>query len=435
MKETIAVATISVMLLASSIPLSNVGSLAFAESEIFIRGSGASFAFPLIDLWRVMYQDVNPDVKLDYQSIGSGGGVSAHIKMLNQFGATEAPLSDAEAAAAPGTVTIPAMVGAVALVYNIDGVASGMDLTEEALCGIFLGDITQWNDPAIADHNLRANLPDDDIVVVSRSDAAGTTYAFTSYLTKTCPAWDERIGAAKSVSWPTGTSSLGNEGVAATVLSTENSIGYVTLAYARVNDITTADIQNGDHTAFVRPTVETAGAAAGGFATYQLPAATDSWKDVDLLKAKGFNSYPITSFSYIIIHPDLGGRVTDSKETAQGLIDALAWMITEGQRYGSELGYAPIADLVTNIGLEGLEKVTYNGESLSLETTDVWASDTRSDNIDSSIDDLYEMYTAGDIDQSTFLNLMASMLQLYDLFEEGLITESEVDDAITKILP
>lgn len=435
MKEIIAVTTIVVILLSSSVSFSGVGSsLVFAQSDIRIEGSGATFAFPLIDNWRVQYQDVNPEVILNYQSIGSGGGVNNHIKMLGQFGATEAPLTDAEAASAPGTVTIPVMIGAVSVAYNIEGVGSGLDITEDALCGIFLGDIDHWNDPAIADHNRDVKLPDEDIVTVHRSDGSGTTFAFTSYLSKVCPEWDERVGAAKSVPWPIGIGSPGNEGVATAIRDTDNSIGYITLAYALTSDIDTADIQNGDHTAFVYPSVNTASVAAA-YAAYQLPTATEGWKDVDLLAATGPNSYPITSFSYIIVHPDLAGKTTDNKEMAQAVVDLIAWMITDGQQYSEGLGYVPIADVVTNIGLRGLDTITYNDESLNVETTNVWFSDAHSDSIDSSISDLYEKYTAGDIDQSTFLNLMTKILQLHDLFEQGVLTESEADESIRNILP
>lgn len=431
MKEIITTVTIAAMLLSSSIPLSNVD-LAFAQSNIRIEGSGATFAFPLLDLWRVKYQEVNPDVTLNYQSIGSGGGVRNHIEMLSQFGATEAPLTDAEIDHAPGTVTIPALIGAVAVAYNIEGVPNGLDITEEALCGIFLGEITSWDDPAIADYNPNMRLPDAAITTAHRSDGSGTTFAFTTYLSKVCPEWDERIGAAKSVPWPTGRGSPGNEGVATAIRDNPNSIGYITLAYALTNQISTADIQNGDHTGFVYPSVETSNAAAE-YAAYWLPAATDSWKDVDLLAASGPDSYPITSFSYIIVHPDLADN-TDNKEMAQAVIDIIAWMITDGQQYSSGLGYVPISDLVANIGLKGLETITYNGESLNLETTNVWASDIWSERIDASIDNAYVSYAVGDMDQSTFLNVITQMLQLHDQFKQDLLTESEIEKAMANIL-
>lgn len=407
--------------------------LAFAQSnDIRIDGAGATFAFPLIDLWRVAYQDVKPDITLNYQSIGSGGGVKAHIEKTVQFGATEAPLTDAEAAVVPGTLTIPNMIGAVSLVYNVPGISGGLDLTTEALCGIFLGDITVWNDPAIANYNTGIELPADTIVTVHRSDGSGTTFAFTSYLTKTCPEWDRRVGAAKSVQWPTGLGSPGNEGVAGTIRTTDNAIGYVTLAYAIQNDMQTANIQNGDKTAFVYPSIETASSASGN-AAFWLPKANESWREVDLLAAPGTNSYPITSFSYMIMHPELDD-VADSREQAQAIVDFAAWTITEGQQYNSGLQYVPIDDLVRNIGLAGLAQVTYDGEQLYTGPTNVWENGIESVTIADAVETIRSMLDERIIDQSTFLNLMAQLAQLHGAYAAELINDDELANAIDNIL-
>lgn len=329
-----------------------------------IDASGATFAYPLMDLWRVEYRTVDPDVSLNYNSIGSGGGVRNHIERLGQFGATEAPLNDGEAAAAPGTITIPAMIGAISLAYNIDGDPSGLNITSEALCGIFLGEIDRWSDPRITESNPGLALPDAQIITFHRSDGSGTTFAFTSYLAKTCPAWDEQIGAAKSVQWRSGSGLPGNEGVAGGVRTTSNSIGYVTLAYALQSGMAVASIENGDGTAFVRPTIESASAASEA-ASPALPEAHQSWYGVDLLATPGEDSYPITSFSYIILHPDLEGS-TDSIDQARAVAGVIAWMVTDGQRFAPDLGYVPIADTVSEIGLTGLSKVTYGGEPVYL---------------------------------------------------------------------
>ena len=408
---------------------------AYAQtSDVRIDAAGASFAAPLLDLWRVMYQEVNPDVTFNYQSIGSGGGVKAHIEKTVNFGATDAPLTDAEYEAVPGTITIPEMIGAISIAYNVEGV-KGLNLSEEALCGIFLGDITDWNDEAITADNPGLDLPDEGIATVHRSDGSGTTFAFTSYLTKTCPEWDERVGAAKSVSWPVGRGSPGNEGVAGTVRSTPNSVGYVTLAYAFQNGMETANIQNGDHTNFVAPSIETASAASGS-AAFWLPDAEDSWRDVDLLAAPGFNSYPITSFSYLILHPDLGEvRSVDDKAHANEIIDLIAWMITDAQQYSPQLLYVPIADTVSNIGLKGLAQITYNGEQLYTGPTNVWSSETAADSIDDAISNIRTQYDDGDIDQSTFLNLMAQIAELHELYEQELIGDDQLDEALTNMIP
>ena len=435
MKKSVAVAAISILLTAAIPPMYGTGAApAYAQTDnARIDAAGATFAFPLLDLWRVKYQEVEPSVTFNYQSIGSGGGVKNHIEKTVNFGATDAPLTDAEYGAAPGTITIPEMIGAISIAYNIEGV-KGLNLSEEALCGMFLGTITNWSDGVIAKDNPNAELPDAEIVTVHRSDGSGTTFAFTSYLSKTCPAWDEQVGAAKSVPWPVGLGSPGNEGVAGTIRSTDNSVGYVTLAYAFQNDMETANIQNGDHTNFVEPSIETASAASGS-AAFWLPGAEESWRDVDLLAAPGFNSYPITSFSYLILHPDLGEvRSIDDRAQAQAVIDMIAWMITDGQQYSPQLLYVPVADTVSNIGLKGLAQITYNGEKLYTGATSVWESDTSSGAIDDSIADLHAQYADGVIDQSTFLHLMAQIAELYELYEQDLIDDDRLADALANMI-
>jgi phosphate ABC transporter phosphate-binding protein len=426
MRKIIAIATIAVLLTAA------IPSTQSAFAQTLIEASGATFAFPLLDLWRVQYSEVEPNIEFNYQSIGSGGGVKDHINKLGQFGATDAPLTDAEYDAAPGTITIPEMIGAISVAYNVDNVGSGLNISEEAICGIFLSEITNWSDNEIKDDNPGVELPDAAIQTVHRSDGSGTTFAFTSYLTKVCPEWDEQVGAAKSVPWPSGLGSPGNEGVAGTINSTPNSIGYVTLAYAFQNDMTVADIQNGDHTNFVPPSLDTASAASGS-AAFWLPSAEESWRDVDLLAAPGFNSYPITSFSYLIIHPDLKDSA-DNLEHASAIADMIAWMITDGQQYSSQLLYVPIADLVKNIGLDGLSQVTYDGEPVYTGPTNVWVSDTVSDDIEDYIDTVSEMYEDDEIDQSTFLNMISAASELFELYEGGQITTNELHDALDNLL-
>ncbi|MXY37603.1 MAG: phosphate ABC transporter substrate-binding protein PstS [Cenarchaeum sp. SB0662_bin_33] len=425
MRKIIAIATM-VVLLTATIPYTQ-----YATAQMIVQSSGATFAFPLMDLWRVQYSEVESNVQFNYQSIGSGGGVKNHIEKLGQFAATDAPLTDAEYNAAPGTLTIPGMIGAISMAYNVDGVGGGLNISEEVLCGMFLGDIRNWNDERIRNDNPGVGLPDDIIQTVHRSDGSGTTFAFTNYLTKVCPEWDEQVGAAKSVPWPTGIGSPGNEGVAAAITSTPNSIGYVTLAYAFQNDMTVADIQNGDHTNFVPPSLDTASAASGS-AAFWLPDAEESWRDVDLLASPGLNSYPITSFSYIIIHSDLK-ELADNHAHAKAVVDMIAWMLTDGQQHSSQLLYVPIADLVTNIGLDGLSQITYDGEPLYTGNTSVWASDVVSDEIGDFINIVTAQYEEGEIDQSTFLNLMASASELFDLYEGGQITDQELSDALDNL--
>ena len=237
MTKRIATIALIAVLMTSLLPTyTSGGAMQVAQAQeadtVRIDAAGASFAFPLMDLWRVKYAEINPHIELNYQSIGSGGGVKQHIEKTVNFAASDAPLRDSEYELAPGSITIPEMIGAISLAYNLPGVDAGLKLTEEALCGIYLGEITEWNDPRITEHNPGVSLPEKNVFVAQRSDGSGTTFAFTSYLTKVCPEWEEEVGAGKSVQWRTGFGAPGNEGVAALVKTNEGAIGYITLAYA-----------------------------------------------------------------------------------------------------------------------------------------------------------------------------------------------------------
>ena len=336
--------------------------------EFTLTGAGATFPFPLIDLWRVEYNNVYDNVNLNYQSIGSGGGIKQHIEKTVNFAASDAPMRQAERELASGTLHIPESIGGVVVVYNIPEVPNnGLKLTADAVAGIFLGEITTWNDPAITAANSGLNLPDKEIVVVHRSDGSGTTFIYTDYLTTVSPTWDEQVGTGKSVPWPVGLASAGNEGVATIVKSTEYSIGYVELAYAFQSGMTYASIQNAEKSAFIEPSLDSISAASSGVAD-SLPAAKDSWVGVSLVNAPGSNSYPIASFTYLLVYDDLK-PVTKNKEQAKAVIHLINWMITDGQEYSSSLLYVPLADKVTKLGQQGLQQITYDGEILWGENT------------------------------------------------------------------
>ena len=328
-----------------------------------LTGAGATFPYPLIDLWRVEYHNVYNNVNLNYQSIGSGGGIKQHIEKTVNFAASDAPMKQAERELAPGTLHIPESIGGVVVVYNIPEVPNkGLKLTADAVSKIFLGEITKWNDPAITAANPGLNLPNKEIVTAHRSDGSGTTFIFTDYLTTVSPTWDEKIGTGKSVPWPTGLAAAGNEGVAGIVKSTDYSIGYVELAYAFQTGMSFASIQNGDKTAFIEPTLDSISAASSGMAD-SLPAAEDSWVGVSLVNAPGKDSYPIASFTYLLVYDDLK-PVTKNIAQAKAVIHMIYWMITDGQDYSASLLYVPLADKVKELGKQGLSKVTYGGESL-----------------------------------------------------------------------
>ena len=326
-------------------------------------GAGATFPFPLIDLWRVEYNNIYNNVNLNYQSIGSGGGIKQHIEQTVNFAASDKPMSEAERDLAQGTLHIPESIGGVVLVYNVPEVPNkGMKLTADVVSKIFLGEITKWNDPAIAAENPGLNLPDKEIVTAHRSDGSGTTFIFTDYLSTVSPTWDEQIGAGKSVPWPSGLAAAGNEGVAGIVKSTEYSIGYIELAYAFQTGMSFAFIENADKSAFIEPTLDSISAASSGVAD-NLPAAHESWVGVSLVNAPGPDSYPLASFTYLLVYDDLK-PVTDNKEQAKAVIHLIYWMITDGQEYAPSLLYVPLADKVVELGKQGLSKVTYDGEVL-----------------------------------------------------------------------
>lgn len=333
------------------------------QVEFNLTGAGATFPFPLIDLWRVEYKNVYDNVNLNYQSIGSGGGIKQHIEGTVNFAASDAPMKESERELAPGTLHIPESIGGVVIVYNIPEVPNkGLKLTADAVSKIFLGEITKWNDPAITAENPGLNLPNKEIVTAHRSDGSGTTFIFTDYLTTVSPHWDEQVGKGKSVPWPNGLAAAGNEGVAGIVKSTEYSIGYIELAYAFQTGMSFASIQNADKTAFIEPTLDSISAASSGVAD-TLPPAEDSWTHVSLVNAPGPESYPIASFTYLLVYDDLK-PVTKNKEQAKAVIHMIHWMITDGQEFSSSLLYVPLADKVVELGKQGLSKVTYDGEQL-----------------------------------------------------------------------
>ena len=371
-----------------------------SSKEYNLTGAGATFPFPLIDLWRVEYNNVYNNVNLNYQSIGSGGGIKQHIEKTVNFAASDKPMSNSERELAPGTLHIPESIGGVVMVYNIPEVPDkGLKLTGDTIAKIFLEEITKWNDPAITSQNPGLNLPDKEIVTAHRSDGSGTTFIFTDYLSVVSPTWDEQIGKGKSVPWPSGLAAAGNEGVAGIVKSTEYSIGYIELAYAFQTGMSYAFVENGDKSAFIEPTLDTISAASSGVAD-NLPAAEDSWVGVSLVNAPGIDSYPLASFTYLLVYDDLKA-VTNDKDQAKAVIHLIYWMITDGQEFSSSLLYVPLAEKVTELGKQGLAQITYDGETL----WDYSASaDTGSIEIPKWIRDNAKWWSEGLISDQDYIN-------------------------------
>jgi phosphate transport system substrate-binding protein len=350
-------------LLASFVVPTAMSAKAYAQSQVTINGAGATFPFPLIDTWRVVYPSVQPGVSINYQSIGSGGGISQFTAKTVDFGATDSPLNQERTAALPApAVHIPEAIGSVVAAYNIPGMEKGLKLTGPVLADIFKGKITKWDDPRIKELNPDAPLPSQDIVVVHRSDGSGTTFVWTSYLSLVSPEWAEQVGKGTSIQWPVGVGAPGNEGVANTVRSTVNSIGYVELAYALTTGMDYAYVQNKEGN-FIEPTLESTAAAVSAVAT-SLPAGDAYWGDVNMLDAPGAESYPIASFTYLLLYKELSTSPTiNSMAKAKAVVDFVAWAISdEGQKFAKELSYVPLPDSMQELDMKTLALLTYHGQ-------------------------------------------------------------------------
>ena len=336
----------------------------YAQNSITINGAGATFPFPLIDTWRVDYQKVRPEVNINYQSIGSGGGIKQFTEKTVDFGATDAPLSQNESQHAPGAVHIPETIGSVVAAYNLPSIPDkGLKLSGEVLADIFLGKITKWNDPKIQDMNKDKTLPGDDIVVVHRSDGSGTTFVWTDYLSSVSPAWKEQLGKGKSVEWPVGIGAPGNEGVANAIKGTPNTIGYIELSYALTTNTPFAFIQNKDGN-FVEASLNSTMAAVESYVA-SLPKGDAVWTNVSLVNAAGADSYPIASFSYLLLYKEMSTDPNLDQAKAKALVDFISWAITDGQKTAEGLDYVPLPDGVVKLNQDTLKSLTFKGQPIS----------------------------------------------------------------------
>jgi len=325
-----------------------------AADPLTINGAGATFPYPLYSKWFYEYSNANPGVRFNYQSIGSGGGIKQITAGTVSFGATDAPMTDEEMKKTSGPVLhIPTALGAVVPVYNLAVVASGLKLTPDVLAGVYLGRITRWNDPKIAELNKTVTLPNADIVVAHRSDGSGTTDIFTNYLTTVSTEWRAKVGRGKAVNWPVGIGGKGNEGVAGVVKQTPGAIGYVELAYARQNRMKVAALRNRDGN-FVMPTIEGTSAAAAGVAK-SMPGDFR----VSLVDAPGRESWPISGLTWILVYKD-------QKDEARGkaMVRFLKWAVTDGQKMEAALDYAPLPKAVVEKVDKALKQISFKGTSL-----------------------------------------------------------------------
>ena len=302
-----------------------------ASAETNLNGAGATFPNPIYQKWFSEYHNAHKDVQINYQSIGSGGGIQQLTSGTVDFGASDGPMTDEQLSKVSGKVFhIPTVLGAVVPMYNINGVTGELKFTGEVLADIYLGNIKKWNDPKLAQANPGVKFPDEDIVVVHRSDGSGTTYIFTDYLSKVSSDWKNKVGKGTSVNWPAGLGGKGNEGVSGMVKQTEGSLGYVELIYAVSNKMSYGSVQNSAG-AFVKGSLESVTAAAASM--------KDMPEDfrVSITNAPGKDAYPISSFTWLLVPAEWADA---TKEKA--FVDFLTWMVDKGQSMTSALQYAPL---------------------------------------------------------------------------------------------
>lgn len=334
-----------------------------ANESFQINAAGATFPYPLIQKWVTEYENLYPNVQFNYQALGSGAGVKDLIGYEMDFDASDAPLSKTESSRAVDALHIPETIGAAVVAYNLPGIPSGMNLTGDVIANIYLGKISNWNDSRIQSLNPSFQLPNQPITVVHRSDGSGTTYVFTDYLSKVNPDWSALIGKGKSVSWPTGVGYPQNIGVAEAILKNQYSVGYVELAYVVQHNMTYANVQNGDGTAFIAPSEDSISNAVKE-SSGMLPSSNGDWSNISITNSPGNDSYPISSMTYLLVHQDLGKVPGMTKDKAQAIIHLIYWMVNDGQSYSSSLQYVPLPDSIREKDDAGLSTITYNGQIL-----------------------------------------------------------------------
>jgi phosphate transport system substrate-binding protein len=321
---------------------------------VALQGAGATFPMPLYQKWMSEYGKLHPNVKMDYQSIGSGGGIKQIQAQTVDFGASDAPMTDTELKAAPGElIHIPTVLGAVIVTYNVPSIAQPLHLSPEVIADIFLGKIKKWDDPRIKQDNPGVSLPAADLTTVHRSEASGTTFVFTDYLSKVSPEWKANVGADKAPKWPVGQGAKGNEGVTGQIKQQPDTIGYVELAYAVQNKLPVALIKNSSGK-FVEPSIDAVTAAAAS-ASAQTP---DDLR-VSITNSSGENAYPISSYTYILAYKD-----QKNADKGKALVDFLWWGIHDGEQFAKDLQYAPLPAEIVKRTEAKINSITSAGKPL-----------------------------------------------------------------------
>lgn len=321
---------------------------------VSLQGAGATFPNPLYQKWMSEYGKKNPNIKIDYQSIGSGGGIKQVKEKTIDFGASDSPMSDEDLKSTQGEILhIPTVLGAVVLTYNLESIKQPLQFSPEVIADIFLGKIKKWDDAKIKADNPGVTLPSADITVVHRSDGSGTSAVFTDYLSKVSSEWKEKVGKGTSPNWPTGLGGKGNEGVTGQVKQTPNTIGYVELAYAVTNKLPVAKIKNKSGN-YVEPTLENVTSAAAGTVNSIAEDLRTSITD-----AEGANAYPISSYTYLLVYKE-------QKDEAKGkaLVDFMWWGIHEGETFAKDLYYAPLPEQIVEKTSAKIKLITFGGKPL-----------------------------------------------------------------------
>jgi len=325
--------------------------IVWSQATLSINGAGATFPYPMYSKWFDEYHKKNPNLQINYQSIGSGGGIKQVTEGTVDFGATDGPMNDEQLKTFQdkhgfGILHFPTVMGAVVPTYNIPGVDAALNFTPEALAGVFLGKVTKWNDPVISGANQGVKLPAEDIVVVHRAESSGTSYVWTDYLSKVSDEWKTKVGKGAAVNWPVGLGGKGNEGVTGTIKNTPNSIGYVELIYAESNKIPYGNVKNSAG-AFVKATLAAVSAAAAA-------TAQDMPEDfrVSITNAPGKTAYPISSFTWLLIPEKFSDA--SKREALKGF---LKWSLADGQNYAESLSYAKLPKEVVAREVKAIGKI------------------------------------------------------------------------------
>ncbi len=331
-------------------------SAAPAAAQVKLTGAGATFPNVIYQNWMLTYNQANPGVQLNYQSIGSGGGIRQFSDKTVDFGGTDAPMSDSAIAAIQGNVLhIPTVLGAVVITYNIPGVTKQLKFSPALIADIFLGKLTRWNDARITALNPGLGIPSMDILVVHRSDGSGTSYIFTDYLSKVSPEWKDKVGKGTSVNWPVGLGGRGNEGVAATVNQTPGAVGYVELAYARSNRIPYGQLQNKSGN-FINPTLE---ATTAAMAASMAAMGPNTDFRVSITDPDAPEAYPIASMTYLLLRKEY-----DDLAKAAALVKYVWWAESDGQAKAAPLGYAPLPTALRPWIADRLATITAGGQKV-----------------------------------------------------------------------